>query len=152
MRRINEWEAPQWVAHEWSEVPPPPEGRPRAAAAAARETPTTQQVEKICARLRTLGARAPEAVHFFQGEGLRWIRVGFAEARPLAPERVREVGQRIAAAIPQGEPLYFHALRPRDMLFFLPDGNPGKSGMPPDAFGVPLPRMLEAWGLKPPPA
>jgi hypothetical protein len=152
MRRINEWEAPQWVAHEWSEVPPPPGRPPKAVNAEVAATPTTQQVEKICALLRTLGARAPEAVHFFQGEGLRWIRVGFAEAQPLAPERVREVGQRIAAAIAAGEQLYFHALRPHDMLFFLRDGNPRKGGMPPGAFGVPLPQMLEAWGLKPLPA
>jgi hypothetical protein len=152
MRQINEWETPAWAPHAWEEVPPPAGRPPRPLAPPAAASATTQQVERICASLRALGAKAPEAVHFFQGEGLRWIRAGFGTGEALAPARVRDVGSRIAAALAPDEQLYFHALRPHDMLFFLQDGNPAKSGMPPQAFGMPLPRLLQAWGLKPLPA
>jgi len=149
MLKINEWEEPPWVPHEWDDTaaPPrngqPPQGREKST------SPATQLVERIAQALKAQ-PRAPAAVHFFDGEGLCWIRVGFAEDQPLAPLLVRDIGLAIDACLPaRRRPLYFQALRAHDMLFFLEGGAQNKSGMPPGSFGAPLAQVLQDWELAP---
>ena len=129
MTQINEWD-PVWsVGQDGS-------------------TPSKKLIAAICASLSRL-APAPRAVHFYRGEGLRWIRVGFGEEGILGPAQVAAVGGCIAKSVGDKEPLYFHALRPRDLLFFLEGGEGHKQdavGMPPGYFGLPLTEVLRAWG------
>lgn len=90
----------------------------------------------------------PAAVHCYMGEGLRWIRVCYGGGEPLTPALVGEVGRTIATCLPGG-PLFFNALRPYDMLFFLEGGNPASIGSPAGHFGVPLDELLRAWESDP---
>ena len=78
-------------------------------------------VGAIYSRLASMEPR-PNAVHFYLGEGLRWIRVGFDGDEPIKPTEVKRVGQLIETCIETPGTLYFHALRPYDMLFFLEGG------------------------------
>ena len=108
-------------------------------------TPSKRLVEAICRSLSELSP-PPRAVHFYRGEGLRWIRVGFDEERILKPAWVEEVGGRIRDCLAISDPLYFQALRPHDLMFFLPgDGDVGSAGMPPRSFGLPFDEVLQAW-------
>jgi len=104
-------------------------------------------VELISEKLKSLTPQ-PMAVHFYLGEGLRWIRVGFDGTVPLKPAAVKTVGRIIAPCVAKSGPLYFHALRPHDMLFFLSDGEEKSIGMPAECFGTPLEDVLRAWGVK----
>jgi hypothetical protein len=146
MLRIDEWKPPEWVSLEWDATAPaagkPPRRPPAAVGAASHEL-----ARAICTQLESLRGRSPEAVHFYVGEGLRWIRVGFA-GRPLRPEAVAQVGGAIASCIAEAGPLYFHALRPHDILFFVTGGDAAKAGMPVESFGLPLEKVLRAWGLQ----
>lgn len=101
-------------------------------------------VDLIRDALMAMKPEAPIGVHFYLGEGLRWIRVGFDAGQPIQPSAVRTVGEVIASCI-GGETLYFHALRPYDLLFFLEGGRPESVGMPSDRFGIPLADLLTAW-------
>ena len=108
-------------------------------------------VGAIYSRLTSMEPRPPNAVHFYLGEGLRWIRVGFHGDEPIKPSKVRDVGQIIESCIEKQGPLFFHALRPYDMLFFL-EGGAAESesiGMPASYFGAPLQEVLHAWGFNP---
>ena len=139
MNRIDEWTPvyPKQVASSNE-----PDGRAGAAAPKAHSS-----VEAIRGQLLSLDPR-PIAVHFYLGEGLRWIRVGFNGGGPLAPSDVKEVGQAISAGIAdRKQPLYFHALRPHDLLFFLKGDDLDSTGMPPECFGTPLDVVLQAWGF-----
>lgn len=148
MMRVNEWKSPDWVPLEWDAIPPEPGQAPkRPPAAAASQRPDL--ADAIVEALRSLRPRPPSAVHFYLGEGLRWIRVGFGTGPTLQPAVVREIGSAIASCVARHGVLYFHALRPRDVLFFLEGGNADKIGMPADAFGVPLDEVLHAWHLAP---
>lgn len=91
--------------------------------------------------------KPPMAVHFYQGEGLRWIRVGFEQGSSPGPKQVGTVGRLIAGCIERPERLYFHALRSHDMLFFLEGGKDKSKGMQPGCFGRPLEDVLDAWGV-----
>jgi hypothetical protein len=102
--------------------------------------------------LMAMKPQPPTAVHLYLGEGLRWIRVGFDGKKPLSPDAVGDVGRIIASCIPHSETLFFHALRPHDMLFFLRDGEETSTGMPAEAYGAPLDQVLRAWRLKTKPA
>jgi hypothetical protein len=152
MHCVNEWVSPDWVTLEWSAIPPEPGKAPkRPPATAAQRAPGL--VDAIRDTLRSVRPRPPAAVHFYLGEGLRWIRVGFGTDTILEPAAVREIGSAIAACVAQEGVLYFHALRPRDVLFFLEGGNADKIGMSAASFGVPLDEVLQAWNLvSPPPA
>jgi hypothetical protein len=105
----------------------------------------------IYPRLLAMKTRPPAAVHFYLSEGLRWIRVGFSGEEPLEPSAVGEVGRIIESCIDKG-PLYFHALRPFDMLFFLEGEGQDKKklGMPAGCYGAPLSEVLRSWRVKPP--
>lgn len=103
-------------------------------------------VGAIYRALMSMKPRAPAAVHFYLGEGLRWIRVGFdGDQPPLKPAAVKEVGKVIEACIPPPGPLFFNALRPHDLLFFLESGDPDSVGLPAEYFGIPLRDVLRAW-------
>ena len=141
MNRIDEWTPvyPKQVASSNE-----PDGR---AGAAAPKAPSS--IEAIRGQLLSLDPR-PIAVHFYLGEGLRWIRVGFNSDSPLTPSDVEKVGRAIKAGIADEEdPLYFHALRPHDLLFFLESDDLDSTGMPPECFGTPLDVVLQAWGFAP---
>ena len=137
MNRIDEW-TPVYP----KEVTPSNKVKGRAGAA-ARNAPNL--VEPIRRQLLLLDRR-PFAVHFYLGEGLRWIRVGFNGGGPLTPSDVEKVGNAIKAGIANQEgPLYFHALRAHDLLFFLEGDDVDSTGMPPKCFGTPLDVVLQAW-------
>lgn len=141
MNRIDEWTPvyPKQVASSSK-----PEGRVGAAARNAHRL-----VEAIHGQLLSLDPR-PAAVHFYFGEGLWWIRVGFNGGGPLTPSDVEKVGKAIKAGIADPEDrLYFHALRPHDLLFFLEGDDPDLTGMPPECFGTPLDIVLRAWRFAP---
>ena len=126
MIRINEWDSV------WS-------------AAADGGTPSGRLIEAICHSLSKLDPR-PRAVHFYRGEGLRWIRVGFEEESILKPAWVKEVGDRIRSCLAGSDLLYFQALRPHDLMFFLPgDARAESVGMPARSFGLPFEEVLQAW-------
>ena len=146
MLRIDEWKPPAWVNLEWEAIPPEPGKVPkRAPRLGAPAAPGTARA--IAAKLESLQGRPACAVHFYEGEGLRWIRVGFDPGEPLQPAAVANVGRAIASCIPDPGPLYFHALRPHDLLFFLTGGDVGKIGMTARNFGMPLDEVLLAWGI-----
>ena len=105
----------------------------------------------IYRRLVEIESRPPAAVHFYLGEGLRWIRVGFDGEEPLDPSAVVLIGRAIESCIPKG-PLYFHALRPYDLLFFLEGGDAESEGMGASCYGAPLADVLRSWGVEPSPA
>jgi hypothetical protein len=127
MSQIDEW-TPLFPKKGETPKPPPPD---------------------IYPRLMAMKSRPPVAVHFFLGEGLRWIRVGFSGDEPLQPSAVAEVGRIIESCIKKG-PLFFHALRPYDMLFFLEGEEEKSMGMPANHYGAPLGEVLRLWGAKPP--
>ncbi len=112
------------------------------------EAPKAPPPGDIYRRLIAMKSRTPAAVHFYLGEGLRWIRVGFSEDEPLDPAAVAEAGRIIESCIPNG-PLFFHALRPYDMLFFLEGGDANSRGMPASCYGAPLAQVLRSWGINP---
>jgi hypothetical protein len=61
---------------------------------------------------------------------------------------VKEAGSRIRSCLQTGQPLYFHALRTHDLLFFLEGDGVGSGdavGMPANCFGLPLDDVLDAW-------
>lgn len=136
---------------DWSPVFPRKRGqsssRPGRGSAFAEDAPAT--VDAIHDRLMTLKPRPPVAVHCYLGEGLRWIRVGFDGDTPIAPSLVEQVGRAIEACVPE-EPLFFNALRPYDMLFFIEGGDPASTGLPARYFGVRLDDLLPAWEPDPP--
>lgn len=136
MNKINEWDP---VFPDRAEVSKP----------TGRAGSEPHLVDKICDRLKSMKAQPPSAVQFYRGEGLRWIRVGFDGSKPLKPAAVKDVGQIIESCIAPSEPLFFHALRPYDMLFFLEGGAAKSVGMPPRSFGSPLGEVLQSWGIKP---
>ena len=125
-----------------------PSAVPGAVTAAKKSAPGLP--EKIHARLIALKPRAPVAVHFYLGEGLRWIRVGFGGEKPIGPTELRSVGEVIQSCLAKSDPLYFHALRPLDMLFFLEGGDEDSMGMPAEFYGTPLRSVLAAWRIKAP--
>lgn len=152
MIHINEWDIPDWITLEWDATPPAWGTRPKkpAGAAAPPAGQLPRLVDTICRALERV-KDGPRVVHFHGGEGLRWIRVGFAHDRTLKTEDVQRVGLAIAAQVGDRDgPLYFHALRPRDLVFFLPFGKADRVGMDARAFGMPLNDLLRAWGLEPP--
>ena len=111
---------------------------------------TAPLIGTIYERLMSMKSRPPNAVHFYRGEGLRWIRVGFEGDEPLEPPAVADVGRVIETCIPKEQgPLFFNALRPYDMLFFLEGEKKESIGMPPTYFGAPLKEVLNAWESKP---
>ena len=112
------------------------------------EPPKAPPPVDICTLLEAMKSRPPVAVHFYLGEGLRWIRVGFSGDEPLAPSAVVDVGRIIESCIKKG-PLFFHALRPYDMLFFLEDEDKKSMGMPASCYGAPLGEVLRSWAAKP---
>ncbi|GAB3666527.1 hypothetical protein [Ramlibacter alkalitolerans] len=131
MIQINEWDKV------WS-------------AGADGASPSKSVIDAICGTLSAL-APAPRAVHFYRGEGLRWIRVGFDGQGIPHPGWVKEAGSRIRSCLASGEPLYFHALRSHDLLFFLAGDGVGSAdavGMPADCFGLPLDDVVRAWDLQ----
>lgn len=146
---VNEWTPPDWTPLDWDAVPPEPGKAPKWPSAPAAKG-VASLVGAIGDALRSLQPRPPSAAHFYLGEGLRWIRVGFVADPVLQPTAVRDIGGAIAGCV--REVLYFHALRPHDLLFFLEGGNAGKVGMPATSFGVPLEEVLQAWGLASGPA
>jgi hypothetical protein len=103
---------------------------------------------EIQQKLMSIAApHTPVAVHFYLGEGLRWIRVGFENQAPVKPAAVGSVGRVIASCLAPTDTLYFHALRPHDLLYFLKDGKPKleQVGLGPESYGAPLDTVLEAW-------
>jgi len=112
------------------------------------ETAKAPPPDDIYRRLAAMKSRTPAAVHFYLGEGFRWIRVGFSEDEPLGPSAVAEAGRIIESCLASG-PLYFHALRPYDMLFFLEGGDAESKGMPAGCYGAPLAEVLRSWGVQP---
>jgi hypothetical protein len=144
MRRSNEWEP---LLPKSRHPPKPPEGAAQYGAEGELDSP-----DAISSRLESMKPQPPNAVHFYQGEGLRWIRVGFDGDEPIKPEVVAAVGHVIASCVANSGPLFFHALRPHDMLFFLRGGKRTPIGMPAEAYGAPLDQVLHAWGLKTKPA
>ena len=139
MIHINEWDPVPW------DTPRPAKGLP------SRPPARTALVDLISGKLKT-GDEPPMAVHFYLGEGLKWIRVGFDAETSLAPPAVGTVGRAIAECVGDAGPLSFSALRSQDMLFFLEGGREKSTGMGPRAYGRPLEEVLEAWGLAPAPA
>ncbi|HET8748548.1 MAG TPA: hypothetical protein VFM98_23340 [Ramlibacter sp.] len=133
MLHINEWDPVPW------DVPLPEKGLPfelpAGTAGAIRD------------RLLQLAQDPPIAVHFFRGEGLRWIRVGFDKDSIRRPADVKRIGDAIRSALqPADGKLYFQALRAHDLLFFLDTGGDASTkGMDPDHFGEPLDAVLQAW-------
>lgn len=107
-------------------------------------------VGAIYSRLASMEPR-PNAVHFYLGEGLRWIRVGFDGDEPIKPTEIKRVGQLIETCIETPGTLYFHALRPYDMLFFLEGGEAESEslGMPAGHFGALLVKVMNAWEFNP---
>lgn len=143
MTRIDEWNP---VLPKKGGAPKPPDGAPSPPAGTAPDL-----VHAIYRELMSMKPRPPVAVHFYLGEGLRWIRVGFEGNQPLEPAAVGVAGQAIRSCIGPSEPLFFHALRPHDLLFFLEggEGEEDSVGMPAECFGAPLENVLAAWGIKP---
>lgn len=140
MTRIDEWNP---VLPPTGGASKPPEGRPSPPAAGEPDL-----VGAIYEGLEAMQPRPPVAVHFYLGEGLRWIRVGFDGDEVLEPAAVAAVGRVIAACAGRSGPLFFHALRPYDMLFFLEGGAADSAGLPAEWFGAPLEDVLQAWGIK----
>jgi hypothetical protein len=136
MSKINEWDP---VLPNKAEVSKSPD----------RAGSAPNLVDTIYGRLKSMKSSPPSAVHFYRGEGLQWIRVGFDGNKPLKPSAVKDVGQVIESCIAHSGPLFFHALRPFDMLFFLEGGDPKAVGMPPRSYGTPLGEVLHSWGVKP---
>lgn len=136
MIHINEWDPVRW------DTPRPPAADPTTPA--ERPKAQTALVDEISGRLAKL-RKPPMAVHFYLGEGLRWIRVGFGDRRPLAPAAVATIGQLIADCVGDAGSVYFHALRPHDMLFFVEGGKAKSTGMGPEDYGLPLEQVLKAW-------
>lgn len=154
MIRMNDWQSPEWVTFHWDTVPPEPGKPPPTATTGQRPDPVNAMVKAlvnaICDRLALLKPEVPSAVHFYLGEGLRWIRIGFAaDGKALKPAAVRQIGAAIVPCLTAGETLYFHALRPHDILFFLEGGKPSKIGLPPKYFGLPLRELERQWNLRP---
>jgi len=135
---------------EWNPVLPQMGERSKQLDSAAKPL-APDMVDAIYSRLTSMKPRPPNAVHFYLSEGLRWIRVGFDGDGPMKPSEVRDVGQIIETCIEASEPLFFHALRPYDMLFFLKGGDAESEsiGMPVTHFGAPLEEVLRAWRVKP---
>jgi len=134
MHHINEWDAVPW------NLPLPEKVGERFAGAG-------DTTENVRAELAKITQDPPAAVHFFKGEGLRWIRVGFGPGSVRVPGDVRRIGNAIKAGLqPADGKLYFQALRAHDLLFFLATGgDPGSKGMNPEFFGEPLDQVLKAW-------
>jgi hypothetical protein len=138
MLYINEWVTPPPTEKESSSPP--------------AHAPASDLAREINRQLMSITApQMPVAVHFYLGEGLRWIRVGFEDQAPVKPAAVANVGRVIASCLAPAETLYFHALRPHDLLFFLEDDKPkpGQVGMPPASYGSPLDTVLQAWRRAP---
>lgn len=153
MSRIDEWN-PVYPKQVGSPEPPPPAAKPPTSGAPHRPAPPAPPVqpapslvEEIYGKLLLMQPDPPIRVHFYLGEGLRWIRVGFDGDWPLTPRAIRDVGEVIQTCIAPPGPLYFHALRAHDMLFFLEGGKEESIGMPAACFGTPLDEVLQAWGL-----
>ncbi len=127
---------------EWNPVPPHAKER------TTRPPPAAPNlVEDIHGALMAMKLHPPMSIHFFLGEGLRWIRVGWDSDTPIQPTAVESVGRTIEGCAAAEGPLFFHALRPQDMLFFLEGGHAESTGMPPSYFGAPLRDVLNAWGI-----
>lgn len=137
MSCIDEWNPVLPHVKEEASRPPP----------AARGAPNL--VGTIYDGLMAMRPQPPAAVHFYLGEGLRWIRVGLNGDRAIEPSAVEHVGRIIESCAAPAGPLFFHALRPHDMLFFLEGGDAESIGMPPGYFGAPLDEVLHAWSNGP---
>jgi hypothetical protein len=144
MMCVNEWKSPDWIPLQWDATEP---GKALKGPPAVSHKPSLE--DAISKALRSL-PQPPSAVHFYLDEGLRWIRVGFWADLTLQQTDVRDIGCAIATCVEREGPLFFHALRPRDVLFFLKRGNPKKIGMSAESFGVPLDDVLKAWKLASP--
>ena len=132
---------------EWNRVFPrseEPSGTARGAGSRPKEV-APAQIDRIYKQLRAMKPRPAMAVHFYLGEGFRWIRVGFDEKAPIDPPVVEHTGRVIESFFDKSEPLFFHALRPHDILFFLEGGDSESMGMPVRYFGTPLEELLLAW-------
>jgi hypothetical protein len=131
---INEWNAVPW------DVPLPTDGKPLPRA--------SQSADAITAKLQALTQDQPMALHFYRGDGLRWMRVAFGMEKVRQPADVVRVGQAIRSGLrPADEVLYFHALRSYDLLFFLDAGETSKKEMEIRHFGAPLEHVLKAWNM-----
>ncbi len=130
MTQIEEWTP---LFPNKGEAPTAPKKTPSALAGA------------IYGQLAAMKPRAPMAVHFYLGEGLRWIRVGFEGDDPLLPSDAVSIGQAIERCLAVDEPLFFHALRPHDLLFFLEGGDADSMGLPAAYYGMPLDQVRRAW-------
>ncbi|MFT3720738.1 hypothetical protein [Pseudorhodoferax sp.] len=147
MSHIDEWNRPVFRLRRTQPPTDPPLTAKRPDP--APEPPLAQRIAAGLAGLRP----APAIVHFYLGEGLRWIRIGYAEDVLLGPATAVQAGQAIAQCIAPGEPpLYFHALRPRDLLFFVEGGDPDGEGLPASAYGAPFDTVRDAWSAATPPA
>src|SRR5437899_10277156 len=139
MKCVNDWKSPDWIPLQWDAIEP---GKALKGPPAVSHKPSLE--DAIGKALRSL-PQPPSAVHFYLGEGLRWIRVGFWTDSILQLTAVQEIGNAIAPCVEGKGPLYFHALRSRDVLFFLEGGKPEKIGMSAHSFGFPLDEVLDAW-------
>ena len=131
---------------EWNPVLPKKGERSKQLDSAAKPL-APDMVDAIYSRLTSMKPRPPNAVHFYLSEGLRWIRVGFDGDGPIKQSEVERVGRIIETCVETSGPLFFHALRPYDMLFFLKDEKVDSDslGMPAEYFGAPLKKVLLAW-------
>lgn len=149
MSHIDEWEVPTFALPDPA-AQPPATGKPPQS-----KTPTgpaSTLARDIDARLSELSP-APAIVHFYTGEGLRWIRIGYDGDVPLRQAVAAQAGRAIAQCLGAAStPLYFHAMRPHDLLFFIEGSERDRDGlgMPAHFYGAPLPDVLSAWGEAPP--
>lgn len=112
--------------------------------------PTRHAQKRIYQRLLELQP-PPIGVHYYLGEGFRWIRIGFNGQAPLVPDDALKVADTIESSMgEQQSPLYFHALRPHDLLFFLAHGNADSEALPASFFGTPMQEIRTAWGAAKP--
>lgn len=148
MSHIDEWEVPKLEFPDPQAKPPP--------ASQSRQSkpppgPASTLAKDIDARLDALSP-APSIVHFYRGEGLRWIRIGYGGDVPITLAMVVQAGQAIAAVVAQlPKKFYFHAMRPHDALFFIEGDESDLDGLgtPATFYGAAFPDVLKAWGVAP---
>ncbi len=146
MSHIDEWEVPRY---ELPDPDAPPPSTSQKLRSRALPGPASTVARDIDARLDQLNP-APAIVHFYRGEGLRWIRIGYGGEVPITLAMVVQAGQAIEAGLAHAsQKFYFHAMRPHDALFFI-DGDENDLdglGMPATFYGAPFGEVLKAWGV-----
>jgi hypothetical protein len=146
MSHIDEWEVLRLELPDPNAVPPTTGQQSRGKAPLA---PASALARDIDARLDQLKP-APAIVHFYRGEGLRWIRIGYGGEVPITLAMVVQAGQAIEAGLAHAsQKFYFHAMRPHDALFFI-EGDQSDAdglGMPARFYGAPFGEVLKAWGV-----